>query len=57
MPMCSKLYLQRRLSSENKTFSEAELLANSNCVVVLAEPGAGKTELLESLAAGFVIDL
>ena len=48
--MCSKLYLQRRLSSENKTFSEAELLANSNCVVVLAEPGAGKTELLESLA-------
>ncbi|NAX45740.1 hypothetical protein CAG70_01825 [Photobacterium halotolerans] len=48
--MCSKLYLQRTLSSENKTFSEVELLAISNCVVVLAEPGGGKTELLESLA-------
>ncbi|WP_375322716.1 NACHT domain-containing protein [Aliivibrio logei] len=48
--MCSKLYLQRRLSSENKTFSELELLTTSNCVVVLAEPGGGKTELLGSLA-------
>ncbi|MCG9770467.1 hypothetical protein L1D59_17885 [Pseudoalteromonas piscicida] len=48
--MCSKLYLQRRLSSENKTFSEVELLAISNYVVVLAEPGGGKTELLGSLA-------
>jgi cytidylate kinase len=48
--MCSKLYLQRRLSSENKTFSEIELLTISNCVVVLAEPGGGKTELLGSLA-------
>jgi cytidylate kinase len=48
--MCSKLYLQRRLSSENKTFSEVELLATSNRIVVLAEPGGGKTELLGSLA-------
>ncbi|NIY89357.1 hypothetical protein [Vibrio campbellii] len=48
--MCSKLYLQRRLSNENKTFSEVELLAVSNYVVVLAEPGGGKTELLGSLA-------
>ncbi|HDM7598140.1 TPA: hypothetical protein PZ808_003080, partial [Staphylococcus aureus] len=48
--MCSKLYLQRRLSNENKTFSEVELLAASNYVVVLAEPGGGKTELLGSLA-------
>ncbi|MDN3696095.1 hypothetical protein QWY97_01815 [Vibrio cortegadensis] len=48
--MCSKLYLQRTLLSENKTLSEVELLSNSNCVVVLAEPGGGKTELLGSLA-------
>jgi hypothetical protein len=48
--MYSKLYLQRRLSSENKTFSEVELFAISKCVVVLAEPGGGKTELLGSLA-------
>ncbi|MBM4811127.1 hypothetical protein HYO53_03325 [Vibrio parahaemolyticus] len=48
--MCSKLYLQRKLSSENKILSELELLALSNCVVVLAEPGGGKTELLGSLA-------
>ncbi len=31
-------------------FSEGDLLNESNIVVVLAEPGAGKTELLNSLA-------
>ncbi|CAK2397585.1 ATP-binding protein [Vibrio crassostreae] len=47
--MCLQFYLQRRLSSETKTFSESELLATSKCIVVLAEPGGGKTELLKSL--------
>lgn len=48
--MCLQFYLQRRLSSETRTFSESELLATSKCIVVLAEPGGGKTGLLKSLA-------
>lgn len=48
--MYSNFYLQRRLSSNEKTFSEKELLEESTLVVVLAEPGAGKTELLHSLS-------
>ncbi len=48
--MSSTFYLPRSLSSNEKTFSEAKLLAASNYVVVLAEPGGGKTELMASLA-------
>lgn len=48
--MSSKFYLPRKLSSNANTFTEAELLAASAYVVVLAEPGGGKTELMESLA-------
>jgi len=50
--MSSTFYLPRNLSdnSDSKTYSETELLAASNYVVVLAEPGGGKTELMGSLA-------
>lgn len=48
--MSSTLYLPRRLSSDGKFYSEAELLSASNYIVILAEPGAGKTELMNSLA-------
>jgi cytidylate kinase len=48
--MNSVFYLQRNLVSVDKTFTEAELLSTSNFVVVLAEPGGGKTELMGSLA-------
>ncbi len=49
--MCSTFYLPRSLTSNNdKTYTETELLAASNYVVVLAEPGGGKTELMGSLA-------
>lgn len=48
--MSSTLYLPRRLSSHDKSYTEAELLSASNYVVVLAEPGGGKTELMGSLA-------
>jgi hypothetical protein len=48
--MSSTFYLSRNLSKGDKIFSEAALLAASNYVVVLAEPGGGKTELMESLA-------
>ncbi|APX91761.1 hypothetical protein BWR19_01715 [Halomonas sp. 1513] len=48
--MISTFYLPRRLSSNDNTYTEAELLAASDYVVVLAEPGGGKTELMGSLA-------
>lgn len=48
--MSSSFYLERRLRSGDKIFSEAALLAASRFIIVLAEPGAGKSRLLESLA-------
>ncbi|MGC5428534.1 hypothetical protein L7P61_20235 [Aeromonas veronii bv. sobria] len=48
--MTSTFYLPRKLSSDSQIYTEAELLAASKFVVVLAEPGGGKTELMESLA-------
>ncbi len=48
--MSSTYYLPRRLSSIDKTYTEAELLAASNHVVILAEPGGGKTDLMKSLS-------
>ncbi len=48
--MSSKFYLRRTLTSDEETYNETTLLAASRYVVVLAEPGGGKTELLSSLA-------
>ncbi len=48
--MSPTLYLPRKLFSSDNTYTEAALLAASNYVVVLAEPGGGKTELMKSLA-------
>lgn len=48
--MSSIFYIPRRLLSVDSVYSEEELLAASNYVVVLAEPGGGKTELMRSLA-------
>ena len=48
--MNQTFYLERKLFNDDKTYSEAELLRASNHIVILAEPGAGKTELLKSLA-------
>lgn len=48
--MSSTFYLPRSVASNDKTYTETELLAASNYVVVLAEPGGGKTELMVSLA-------
>ncbi|TLF45107.1 hypothetical protein FEI13_18395 [Halomonas urmiana] len=48
--MSVTFYLHRNLSAGDKIFSETALLAASRLIVVLAEPGAGKTRLLESLA-------
>lgn len=48
--MSSNFYLPRNLSSDDNTYTETGLLAASNYVVVLAEPGGGKSELMTSLA-------
>jgi|GEM_PF-254761 len=49
--MIDKFYIARTLYDENRTYSESQLLVSSQYIVILAEPGAGKTELLGSLAA------
>ncbi len=48
--MIQNNYLTRTLFSDDKKFSEEELLKASKYIVILAEPGAGKTELMKSLA-------
>ncbi len=42
------LYLPRRLAVGDNTLSERECLAKRGVIVVLAEPGAGKSDLLSS---------
>jgi len=48
--MNQTFYLNRTLFSDDQRYTEAELLTASNYIIILAEPGAGKTELLNSLA-------
>ncbi|EKU96882.1 hypothetical protein Lepto7375DRAFT_0802 [Leptolyngbya sp. PCC 7375] len=48
--MSTTFYLPRSLINNDRTYTETELLAASNYVVILAEPGGGKTELMGSLA-------
>lgn len=46
----SSIYLERHLSDGDNTFTETALLQESKYIVILAEPGGGKTELMKSLA-------
>jgi hypothetical protein len=48
--MSQTFYLSRTLFNDNQSYTEEELLAVSSYIIILAEPGAGKTELLSSLA-------
>jgi hypothetical protein len=48
--MSNRFYLPRTLVDDQKIYSEIALLSASRYIVVLAEPGGGKTELLESLS-------
>ena len=43
-------YIERRLFIGEDFVSEADCLSEGGIIVVLAEPGAGKTELLKSFA-------
>lgn len=49
--MSSDIYLPRSLLCCQKIYSEVELLAASKFIVILAEPGGGKTDLMNSLAS------
>lgn len=48
--MNSTFYLPRKLLSSDSIYTEEALLTASRYIVVLAEPGGGKTELMGSLA-------
>ncbi len=48
--MSSDIYIKRQLNIDGEKATEDELLSSLNVAVVLAEPGAGKTYLLKSLA-------
>lgn len=48
--MNSIFYLERNFTHSDRTYTETELLAESTHIVVLAEPGGGKTELMKSIA-------
>lgn len=48
--MSPDFYLPRTLASAERTFTEQELMSASAYVVVLSEPGGGKSSLLKSLA-------
>ncbi|MEP3631421.1 MAG: hypothetical protein ABJN04_15630 [Hyphomicrobiales bacterium] len=44
------VYIKRTINIDRKACSEDKLLDDTKVIVVLAEPGAGKTELLRALA-------
>ncbi len=48
--MNSTFYLERSFTHSDRAYTESELLTASKYIVVLAEPGGGKTELMKSLA-------
>ena len=47
----NSFYIPRTLRVEDRTMPEAELLAGPGVAIILAEPGAGKTDLLDSVAS------
>ena len=49
--MTSDLYIPRTLLCKDRLLTEAELVKHVGIVVVLAEPGAGKTRLLAEIAS------
>jgi hypothetical protein len=48
--MNPSFYISRTLRHDGEYLSEDELLLKSSVIVVLAEPGAGKSQLLKCLA-------
>jgi hypothetical protein len=48
--MSLAFYLTRKLASNDRIYTEVDLLASFKHVIVLAEPGGGKSELMRSIA-------
>lgn len=48
--MKNEVYIPRILIKDNEEYTQEELLATARHIIVLAEPGAGKSELLKKLA-------
>ncbi|MCH7381984.1 MULTISPECIES: hypothetical protein [Acinetobacter] len=48
--MTPNFYLQRKLYDYEKEYSELEIIQKFQIIIILAEPGAGKTSLLESFS-------
>ncbi len=48
--MNSEFYLQRKLHDHERDYDELEVIKNFRIIVILAEPGAGKTSLLQSFS-------
>jgi hypothetical protein len=49
--MPNYFHIERTLRVSDRTFSENELLVEPGVAIILAEPGAGKTSLLGSVAS------
>lgn len=49
--MTSNFYLQRKLYDHEKEYSELEVIEAFQVIIILAEPGAGKSSLLESFSS------
>ncbi|MFX5640987.1 hypothetical protein ABTF02_13990 [Acinetobacter baumannii] len=49
--MTTNFYLPRKLYDQQKEYTEYEVTNGFQIIVILAEPGAGKSSLLENLAA------
>lgn len=50
-----EFYIQRKLHGRDRLIQDYELLGQSGVLVVLAEPGAGKTDLLDYLAENYSV--
>jgi hypothetical protein len=50
-----EFYIQRKLHRGDKLFMDSELVGQSGIFVVLAEPGAGKSDLLDFLSKSYEV--
>ncbi len=55
--MSNKIYIERQIWIEDHWVAQSHLLSNNGVSVILAEPGAGKSDLLANLASQFKVAL
>ena len=49
--MTSNFYLSRKLYDHEKEYTELEVIEAFQIIIILAEPGAGKSSLLEKFSS------